>query len=96
MTVTFDLTSPHPRAWLVLTSDNREPYVIEMRQRHRRIWSASADLMPGEYRCRYYCGDDQHISYHGPAHIAGSIGCGMDALYSVTIPEGKHDLQYAQ
>jgi len=94
--VTFDLTCPHAQAWLVLTSDNREPYVVEMRQRHRTIWSASADLMPGEYRCRYYSGDDRNVSYYGPANIEGSIGCGMDALLSVKISEEKRDPQYVQ
>jgi hypothetical protein len=94
--VRFDLTCPQSRAWLVLTSDNRQTHIVEMRQRERRIWSASADLPPGEYRCRYYSGDDRNVSYFGPASSAGSIDGGMDALLSVKIPEDKGDPQYAR
>jgi hypothetical protein len=94
--VTFDLTCPQSRAWLVLTSDDREPHVVEMCQQNRMLWSASADLSPGEYRCRYYAGDDQNVSYFGPASSEGSIECGMDALLSVKIPEESRDPQYTQ
>jgi hypothetical protein len=87
--VTFDLMCPQSRVWLVLTSADREPQVIEMRQRRGMIWSASANLPPGEYRCRYYSGDDKKISYYGPATAEGCIDCGMDALLTVTIPEEK-------
>jgi hypothetical protein len=58
-----------------------------MKRRRPRVWTASAELMPGEYRCRYYSGDDKNVSYHGPAHIDGGVDCGMDTLVSVKIPE---------
>ena len=83
--VRFELTCPQPRAWLVLTNDNGAAQVIEMRQRHLGIWSASADLTPGTYRCRVYSGDDRDVSYYGPANVEGSIDAGMDALLSVEI-----------
>jgi hypothetical protein len=86
-TVTFDVTCPEPRVWLVLTSDNREPRVVEMRQRNPNNWFASEDLIPGEYRCRYYGGDDGRVVYHGAAKTEDSIDCGMDALVSVKIPD---------
>lgn len=92
--VTFDSTCPQSRAWLVLTSDNGEPHVVEMRQRHLKIWSASADLVPGTYRCRVYSGDDQSVSYYGPANVEGSIDCGMDALLSVEILDKSRNPQY--
>jgi hypothetical protein len=82
-TVTFHLTCPEPRAWLVLKGENREPRVLEMQHRDPSGLAARADLMPGEYRCRYYCGDDRSVIYHGPAHVEGSIESGMDALVSV-------------
>jgi hypothetical protein len=85
--VTFDLTCPEPRAWLVLKGNNREARVIEMRQRHPNSWSASVDLLPGAYRCRYYCGDEQRVFYFGPAGIAHGIDCGLDTLISVEAPE---------
>jgi hypothetical protein len=81
--VAFSMTCPEPRAWLVVTSGDRQPHVVEMRQQDPSIWSACADLMPGEYHCRYYSGDDRNVMYYGPAHREGSIDCGMDALVSV-------------
>ena len=86
--ITFSLMSGEPRAWVVLTSDHRKPRVVEMREERPSFWSMSTDLMPGEYRCRYYSGDERSVHYHGPATMKGSIECGMDALISVTIPEG--------
>ena len=94
--VTFRLTCPEPRAWLVLTSGTRKTRVVEMRQQTPSIWSASADLAPGEYHCRYYCGDDRNVVYYGPANIEGSIEQGMDALVSVGIPEVRSVLQFVQ
>jgi hypothetical protein len=85
--VTFDVTCPEPRAWLVLIAGNREAQVLEMRQRCPSEWFASADLSPGEYRCRYYGGDDRHVHYYGPANLEGSINCGMDALVLVKNPK---------
>ena len=42
--VTFNLTCPEWRAWLVLDSDDRKPLVFEMRQQRPTVWSACADL----------------------------------------------------
>jgi hypothetical protein len=82
-TVAFSLASSHPRAWLVLKGDHQQPRVVEMQQGQSGIWSASEDLIPDEYRCRFYCGDDLHVFYHGPADTAGGIVSGMDMLISV-------------
>jgi hypothetical protein len=84
--VTFDLTCPQSRAWLVLTSDDREPHVVEMCQQNRMLWPASADLSPGEYRCRYYAGDDQNVSYFGPASSEGSIECDPGHRFLQSLP----------
>lgn len=81
--LTFHLICPESRAWLVLNRDDLEPHVYEMHEQNRSVWSATADLIPGEYRCRYYCGDDRRVNYHGPAHIDGGIDCGMDTVVSV-------------
>jgi hypothetical protein len=81
--LTFHLTCAEPRAWVVLKSDDQEPRVLEMERRNATAWSASADLIPGDYRCRYYCGDDRNVNYYGPARIAGGIECGMDTQISV-------------
>jgi hypothetical protein len=86
-TLTFQLKSPEARAWVVLTSDDQEPQVLEMERRNTAVWSASADLIPGNYQCRYYCGDDHNVNYHGPAHIDNGIDCGMDTLVSVGVAE---------
>ena len=94
--VTFRLTCPEPRVWLVLTSDARKPRVVEMRQQNPSIWCASAELAQGEYHCRYYCGDDRNVIYYGPANIEGSIEHGMDALVSVRIPEERNEPQFVQ
>ena len=48
--VTFELTCPQPRAWLVLTSDNQEPRVVEMRQRALSMKVACPDLIPDDDR----------------------------------------------
>jgi hypothetical protein len=94
--VTFELTSPEPRAWLVLTSDNQEPRVVEMQQRDLSMKFACPDLIPDDYRCRDYCGDDRNVTYHGPATTEGSIDGGMDALMSVKIPKAKRKPQVVQ
>ena len=52
-------------------------------------WSATADLTPGEYRCRYYGGDDRMVTYCGAATTEGSIMHGLDALLLVKRPDEK-------
>jgi hypothetical protein len=99
--VTFNLTSAEPRAWLVLTSDTTDSIVLEMGQRpHQQqsvesVWSASPALVPGHYRCRFYCGDERRVFYHGPAHAEGSVDCGMDAMVRVTAKDGSRIAQLA-
>ncbi|MDP9175375.1 MAG: hypothetical protein M3O30_16155 [Planctomycetota bacterium] len=83
--VTFSLTCPQPRAWLVLKTANRKPRVVVMRQRLPDLWSASEELMPGEYHCCYYCGDDLNVNYYGPARVDGGVDCGMDTLVSIHV-----------
>jgi hypothetical protein len=94
--LTFNLTCPQSRAWLVLESDHQEPRVLEMEQRNPSVWSASVDLIQGEYRCRYYSGDDRSVNYLGPAQIDGGIDCGMDTLVSVKISEAESFPQFVQ
>jgi hypothetical protein len=92
--VSFSLTCPDPRAWLVVTSVHRTPRVVEMQHRGPSTWSACTNLVPGEYHCRYYSGDDRNVFYHSPAHIEGSTDDGMDALVSVRVPEEKGATQF--
>jgi hypothetical protein len=94
--LTFYLTCPESRAWLVLESDDQQPHVLEMERRNPSVWSASVDLVPGEYWCRYYCGDDRNVNYYGPAYIDGGVDCGMDTLVSVKIPEEESSPQYGK
>ena len=82
--VSFELTCPEARVWLVLKSDHGNCSVVPMCQRCPSEWSATPALMPGEYLCRYYGGDDQRVIYYGAANIQGSIDRGMDALVSVS------------
>ena len=86
--ITFSLISNDPRAWVVVTSDHTKPCVVEMREERPSFWSTSTDLIPGEYRCRYYSGNERSVHYCGPATIKGAIESGMDALISIKIPEG--------
>jgi CheY-like chemotaxis protein len=81
--IEFNLSCPSPRAWLVVKGGNREPLVIEMLKTSPNVWSASTTLIPGEYRCRYYCGDEGNVAYYGPARIDGSTDDGMDAVVSI-------------
>ena len=90
-TVAFTLTSSQPRAWLVLKGDHQQPRVVEMHQGQSGTWSASEDLIPDEYLCRFYCGDDLHVFYHGPTHTPGGVVSGMDTLISVGEPDNSGD-----
>jgi len=81
--LTFFLTSSRPRAWLVVGAGQEQSQVVEMSRTDSDQWSASLWLVPGEYRCRYYCGDGHQIVYHGPASLNGLAAEGMDGLVSV-------------
>ena len=85
--VTFELASPEPRAWVVVKSDDHEPLVIEMQKMAPTKWSADVPLTPGEYRCRFYCGDERNVVYCGPANIRASTQSGMDAVVMVESPQ---------
>ena len=67
--VTFGLSSAEARAWVVHTSGNQKPRVVEMREERPSYWSTSTELSPGEYRCRYYSGDERSVHYQGPATV---------------------------
>jgi CheY-like chemotaxis protein len=85
--VTFDLISCESRAWTVIKSEDADPIVVEMSEGNSNHWSATVSLTPGEYHCRFYCGDDRGVYYFGPANINGSREDGMDALVSIKTHE---------
>ena len=91
--VTFNLTCSEQRAWLVIEGDNQGPRVLEMFKGYTNRWTASEWLMPGKYRCRYYCGDDHNVVYHGPARSIGSVDEGMDGLVSIGFQRDEMTLQ---
>ena len=81
--IAFSFSSPSPRAWLVVKGGETESLVFEMQRRHPNVFSANVGLNPGQYSCRYYCGDQRNVSYHGPANIDTSTDDGMDSEISV-------------
>ncbi len=87
---TFFLNCPEPRAWLVVSSETHDSRVVEMCKGYPNHWSASLWLLPGEYRCRYYCGDDTHVDYLGPATLGRGQTDGLDAIVSIRIPPAAH------
>jgi CheY-like chemotaxis protein len=87
--VTFFLTSAEERAWVVIRGACEAPRVVEMWNGYANHWSATAWLRPGEYQCRYYCGDSTHAVYHGPAQMNGKAGKEMDGLVSVDSPQHR-------
>jgi hypothetical protein len=92
--VTFYLTCPEPRAWLVIHSDIDGPRVVEMWNGYPNHWSASAWLFPGKYHCRFYCGDDHNVIYHGPARMTGCCEETMEGLVSVEQPKDTNDFAF--
>lgn len=86
-TVTFYLNSPEQRVYLVGQKGDQHSFTVEMRQMGG-LWFARLDLSEGDYRFRYYAGDDRNVVYLGPACTAGSIHDGMDALISIRRPTG--------
>ncbi len=82
--VNFSLTSIERRAWLVIKGDREEARVVEMWNGYPNHWTATAWLRPGDYRCRFYCGDENHAVYEGPAQPNGNASDEMDGLVSVT------------
>jgi hypothetical protein len=83
--ITFHLVSPEPRAILVMRNEAGDPSVIVMKQRRPRFWTARVELSEGTYHCRYYCGDEKSVTYHGPAHANGSSEDGLDAVVSIKV-----------
>jgi hypothetical protein len=89
--VTFQFTCPEARGWLVVKGDKQKPRVVEMRQRTPGVWSEQVELIPDEYQCRYYSGDERNVIYFGPAHIEGGVDRGMDTMVSVKVSDEKCD-----
>jgi CheY-like chemotaxis protein len=83
---TFFLACSEPRAWLVINSGTQDSRVLEMCKGYPGHWSASAWLLPGDYRCRYYSGDDTHVDYQGPATLGRGQADGLDGVVSISIP----------
>jgi CheY-like chemotaxis protein len=87
---TFFLGSTQPRAWLVVRGEHQDCCVLEMSNGYPNHWSASLWLPPGDYRCRYYVGNDTYVFYQGPAAIIGQGRAdGLDAVVSVSAPVDK-------
>jgi CheY-like chemotaxis protein len=84
--IAFSFSSPSPRAWLVVKGGESESLVLEMQRQHPNVFSANVGLNPGQYSCRYYCGDQRNVSYHGPASIDGGTNDRMDSVISVQTP----------
>jgi hypothetical protein len=78
----FCLISTEPRAYLVLRSD-AQSITVEMNQPRPGFWSADVPLAEGTYRARYYCGDENHMFYYGPAPSDDSWSDGLDAVVVV-------------
>jgi CheY-like chemotaxis protein len=88
----FSLTSSEARAWLVINGNREEPRVGEMWNGYACHWTTTAWLRPGGYRCRYHCGDDAHIVYHGPARLDGETGNEMDERVAIESPTKRNPL----
>jgi hypothetical protein len=65
-----------------------------MHEKDAGNWTISTELIAGEYRCRYYGGDDQSVVYCGAANVDGSVDCGLDGLLSVKIPEEATGIEF--
>jgi len=64
----FRLLSNEPKAFLVVAdSEGNRVRATTMRQIWPGIWETPFALQPGNYRGRYYVGDDSQVIYHGPA-----------------------------
>ncbi len=94
--VIFHLKCPELRAWLVLASDNQTSRVLEMHQLYACNWLASAYLVPGQYDCRYYGGDDRTVIYYGTANIEANADSGLDAFLSVESPQEERVPRFSQ
>ena len=87
--VTFHLASPELRAWVVVQGEHQAPLVVEMFQGRPGDWSASAWLIPGQYRCRFYRGNERNVTYHGPAAILASHEATMNAPINTATAAAK-------
>jgi len=86
--VAFVFASPAIRAWVVLKGEQRQTYVIEMSKDNSNRWSASKELAPGEYLCRFYRGTERStVVHHGPATINGITDYGLDRTFSIQIAQ---------
>ncbi len=92
-TITFCLICPEQRVCLVIQRNNENPIVVEMEQlRPVGFWCKRVELADGEYRCRYYGGNVQNLTYYGRAYAENGAddALGLDAIVSVRIgQEGR-------
>jgi CheY-like chemotaxis protein len=85
--VTFNFNCAEQRVWVTINSKTLPPQTIEMRQTFPNCWTTSVWLVPGQYFCRYYSGDDRNVAYHGPAKLIGvEPDALMDGLVSIDVP----------
>jgi CheY-like chemotaxis protein len=85
--VTFNFNCSQSQVWVSIVSETLPPQTIEMRQTFPNCWTASAWLVPGQYFCRYYSGDDRNVVYQGPAKLIGVEPDSLtDGLVSIDVP----------
>jgi CheY-like chemotaxis protein len=70
---------------VVITGEPDMKQVLEMWQRFPNQWSASTWLIPGQYNCRFYTGNQRNIVHYGPATINGVTDYGLDRAFRVEV-----------
>ena len=85
-TLRFSLLTTDPRAFLSGQRDDGQSFTVQMKQSCPGCWFADVPLSEGTYRLRYYCGDEHHVIYCGPAHFNTSRQDGLDAVVVVDRP----------
>jgi hypothetical protein len=85
-TVRFCLISTDPRAYLLGRRDDGPAFTVEMSEFRPGLWFADVPLAEGTYRLRYYCGDENQMTYYGPASAHGGWQDGLDGVVVVPAP----------
>lgn len=85
-TLWFSLISADPRAYLSGRRNDGQSFALAMSQARPGFWFVDVPLSVGTYRMRYYCGDEHHMTYYGPASSNGSWQDGLDAVVVVDAP----------
>jgi hypothetical protein len=85
--VTFRLACPDERAWVVFGKRGEAGRVLEMTRPAAGVWSARADVSPGDYSCRCYGGTARAVTYFGPPQVDGGTDGGMETLLTVGRPQ---------